>query len=51
MNPQIWERDGQWLIEGYEDLRFSSKVGAQQYYVMHLAEDRPNKRMWRWSNR
>jgi|FreactcultuFSWF8_1027224.scaffolds.fasta_scaffold02483_4 hypothetical protein len=40
MNPQIREVEGQWIIESYEDLRFSSESGAQQYYMLHLLEDK-----------
>jgi hypothetical protein len=49
MHPQIWERDNQFIIEGYEDLSFSTRVSAMQYYVLHLEEEKKNKRFWRWS--
>jgi hypothetical protein len=51
VSSQVWEYKGQWCIEGYDDLRFSSKEGAEQYYATHLIEENLHKRMWRWSNR
>jgi len=38
--PQIHYQYGRWIIEGYEDLGFSSAEGAENYYYANLCPQR-----------
>jgi hypothetical protein len=51
MNPQVWERDGKWYVEGYDDIGFGTKDGALEYYALHLNEEKTTRRSWRWPSR
>jgi len=38
--PQIHYQYGRWIIEGYDDLGFSTAEGAEEYYYAHLCPQR-----------
>lgn len=42
--PQIHYHLGRWVIEGYDDLGFSSAEGAEKYYYANLC----HQRHFRW---
>ena len=50
MEPQVWEHNGLFYIEGHDDIPFNSRTAAEHYYTIMFENEAKSKKFWHWRN-